>query len=367
MKTIFTNSLKGLGLIAATTGSMNLAFGQAFQITNRTYGNAANTPVQAEIDTLFDSLETAVNAELPSFDPDSYLKATANATVASGGGVDADYASPFSYALVGGGVGLAADFTATGGLSDLFQDGGFTSLEGAGAQGGIILGLNTGKFLNQKIGFIDLSRTKAFLSFFAFGYGLNDFDFDFKHFAVSGQYKLVPEKSMGLGVLKWGGVDLTGGLKYNKTTFTITQPGTQTQTASVASGVGQLSANFDGTATVGADVGIFSIPVEVSTSARVLYFLSFFAGMGADFAFGSSSSVSEVTGPISVTDSLGAFSGIGADAGLDLGSAAGPTAFGLRTFGGIQLELYALSVSVQINKSLFNESLGATVGAKLFF
>jgi hypothetical protein len=367
----------GLGIGTLVFSNLQVAKAGPFEISITDWGtipdDSANpNGVRAGFTELFQGLEDSVNSNeiLTNINPDTYLKAVANSTVTAGGGTDADYASPFSFGLIGANVGLAADLAPAAKLSDLFDKTRIkSSVEGVGAQAGILLGINGAHLLKTKIGFIDLSRAKGFLSFFAFGYDVGGFTTSFTHFAITGQYKLMQEKSLGFGLLKWGGVDLTGGLKYNKTSISLSSTLDPVATQSSIGGIGDVTATIRPTVTLGADVGVFSIPLEVSTYARVLYFLTFFGGAGMDFAFGSASSVSSAVGDIDLTTSV-SNSGVTlptAAATMDLGSSQKPSITSLRAFGGVQFELYALSITAQINKSITNKSFGATVGAKLFF
>jgi hypothetical protein len=351
---------------AAYTANVNSA---VLTFTDVNYGNIPADPPQfrAAIDDLLTTLADEINSRLPAFDPATFLSGSANATVNAGAGTSADYASPFSIGLVGGQVGLSSKFAPGGGVSSLMKNPpDLSKVQGIGAQAGVLLGLNTGTIIgSRKIGPIDLSRTKGFLSFFAFGLDLTNISFDVKHFAAMGQYKLIQEKSVGLGLVKWGGVDLTSGFIFNKMEFLYSKALKDLPSQSITTPI-EASANFEGTANLGASVTTFTIPIEVSTSGRLLYFLTPFAGLGVDLTFGSATNNSGLENQ-TLSISSNTFTGISATPEIDLGGDGSPSFFAMRAFGGLQFEFYALSVNVQVNKALNTGSLGFSAGAKLFF
>lgn len=359
-----------------------LAFGQ-FTITPTTYGDLASFPGASEaLDTIYDTLETQINSSLPQFDFSTLFKGVADGTATAGSGTDADYASGVDFGIIGVNVGAAAKFKDNFGLSDISSSG-ISAIQGGGVQAGLMLGA-TGKVLPQfKIGPFDSHRAKGYMSFFFFGRSFNDLDFggttadldvSVKHFAVAGQYKIVEERKLGAGVLKWGGVDLTGGLRYNsfKGTVTANIPTVALAQQTVASVLTVTPSFTNGEANLIANSSTFSIPMEASTWARVLYFLTLYTGFGLDINLGSTSGTGSATGDIQ-TNFTNTISNQpltnqpSATAAYNLGNNGSPYPVGLRNFTGIQIDMGVLAVYAQLNKAVVGGPLGATFGAKAFW
>ena len=343
-----------------------------FTITVESYGDVP-VPLRASLDSIYDLLETEVSGNLPSIDLSNILKGVADGTAAAGSGVDADYASPMRIALLGVNVGAAVKFKDNFGIGDLSS--GLSAIQGGGAQAGLLIGGSGKMFPQFKIGPFDSHRAKGYMSLFFFGRDLNIFDgtvgLDIAHFAVSGQYKIIEEKSMGRGVFKWGGVDLTGGLRYNSTTLSYTKSLPTIALTPSTFGTGTVTPGFaNGVVNLAFDTATFSVPMEASTSVRLLYFLTFFTGAGMDFHFGKTSGNATATGNINTE-----FSGISgitnqpvAKAAYNLNQApASPNVFDFRGFFGTQIEMGVFAVYAQAQKALVGGPIGATVGVKGFW
>jgi hypothetical protein len=82
------------------------------------------------------------------------------------------------------------------------------------------------------------------------------------------------------------------------------------------------------------------IPLEASTSVRLLYILSLIGGAGVDFMFSSSALAASVTGPVSATAS-GITSTVGSATVTGSESGKGNTV-GLRGFAGVAINLVPL-------------------------
>lgn len=331
---------------------------QLFQITNRNYGSVPDA-FKAEVDTLFDGMEDTINSGLPDADPTTYLSGIAGSSVISGLGVGTDFGSSFKMFMVSGSVGAGFDL---GGKSS--ASGGIQTIGGLGAQVGIGLGVAGSAF--GKGG--PITRFKFFGHYFKYSGSFEVANIGVSAFGLHAQYKLVPEKSFAMKALKWGGVDLTSGFRYMSMDFLLTQSFTisQDQTLTMP-GNPVVTAAYNGVAELGADVNIYSIPIQISSSARLLYLFNFYGGLGADISFGSAKGIAEAPGGVTVTDSSGSLGTITADAGLDLGANASPKALTFHSFGGVQLELGVLALYLQGNKSLSNDAIGFAAGLKGFW
>jgi hypothetical protein len=326
---------------------MTSAQAKLFKIINRT----------GDCNTLCDTLENEVNANLPDADQSNYLKGMANASVASQKGLGASYGNNLEYMEVGGTIALGADL-GDNSMSDLIGgDVDANQIRGVGVGAAVTIGLK-GDLFAKKIGFIDMSRASFYGYFLSLDAPDTDgLEGDTTSMGLHVQYKIIPGFGAGFGFFEWGGIDITTGIERSSMKLKFVEPITETVTE------GGVTATFNGTATVGADVSTTTIPIEVSTNVRLLYITSLFGGLGMDISSGEAKSIANLSGNINITGGSG---GTGT-ATLDLGSAEGPTTISTRAFFGLQLNLAIVNAFVLVNKGLTNDSLGLAVGARIGF
>ncbi|MEO5666445.1 MAG: hypothetical protein ABIR96_00150 [Bdellovibrionota bacterium] len=343
------NSFKVLGMAMALMMSAG-AEAQLFKITK---GTKPIGLTDAQWTQLVDDLQTQVNDQLPSVETGQYTKGMANATAMASTGTASVYGSSFKYGLIGGSVALGVDLGSGNKLSNFDAK----KVAGVGVQSAAIIGFSPGSVTSGQWGPIDPARLRIFLSFLKLDQTLNDADVAFTSMGLIGQYRLVGERSLGLSVLKWNGIDVSSGFRLakNKFSFTQTLPAfTQTQngiTATVAAAP----------ATLGADVNVYSVPVEASTSVRLLYVLNLFTGIGGDFNFGSSKAIANYDTNIAVSG------GGDATGSLELGGDTSPTPWNLRAFAGLGVEFAIGTLNVGIGKSLTAGAWSTSVGLNLFY
>ncbi len=316
-----------------------------FQIVNRT----------GTCQSACDFLENEVNDNLPDADASNYLKGMANSSVTSQKGLGASYGSNIEFIEVGFTGGLGADL-GDNSTSDLVKgDVDYDQIRGVGFGGAVSLGLK-GSLFGNKLGPLDMKRT----SFYGYFLDIDPPDLDdikgkTTSFGLHIQYKLIPQITLGPGLLSWGGVDVTTGLERASMRLNFVKGITESASS------GGASASFDGTATVGADVTTYTIPLEVSTNVSLLHVFTLFGGMGADLSFGKAESIANLTGNVTV-------SGGGTGEGnLDLGQEESPDVLSLRGFMGLQLNFTALNTFLLVNKGFTNDTLGLSLGIRLAF
>ena len=322
---------------------------QNFTITNRQYTVPGT---EAALNLLVDAMEDQVNADLANFEQTKFLTPMADATVLSHKGIGVDYATNPDIFMLGFAVSPAAnlgDYT----ISDLRNGNAYHNTEGGGqiplvglsAQMALRAGVNLGyfKFLPD-LGIIDLKKLTVYADFFSLDLastmtnlgmkpkGTEIKEAKFYNIGLHGQYPLLKGKS--LSVLKWGGASLTFGFEYTSSTFVLT---TSIPTGSQNDGTFELT--WDGTADLGSDIGLLSIPIEVSTNVRLFYVLSLFVGAGVDFNMGKASTIAEVTAPVTGTEVSSGLTAFNADANLDMSEEVWATPVDLRFFGGVQFNL----------------------------
>jgi len=346
-------------LTASTLATLFAAAAQAqtISITNRTYGTIATIPgAQSIIDTQLDTLQSEINKALPGWESNK----VANATALAGSGLGADYSDVFSWALLGGNVGVSAGSNI---FSFMKGDAKLDTLPAVGAQGNVLLGFNLGQLAKAKFGFFDMSKLKVYASFFSYSHNINFDDFGLdasvSHWSLKGQYKLF--SGVGPGLARWTGVDITSGLSQSKTTLKLST--SISQSVDVDGVPGVTSFSFTGKPVIDIDSSVFVIPVDVSTGVQLGYFLNLYAGLGLDFVFGSSKIPAADFGDIS--GSGAAASEITADVLLSETSGS-PTVANMRYFAGLGLDGKVIGTFVQFNGNVTGQ-LGGTVGVRAYW
>jgi hypothetical protein len=345
-----TSKIKFLGMALALFASAG-AEAQLFKITPGTKPSGPIT--QSQWEQLISELQTSVNENFPAVETGQYTKGMANSAAMASTGTASTYGASFKYGLVGGSVALGVDLGEGNKLSDFDAK----KVAGFAIQSAVVLGFTPGAVTSGQWGPIDPARLRVYLSFLSMDQTQDEADVSFTSMGLVGQYRLIEERSLGLSVLKWNGVDVSSGFRIAKNKFSFTQ--TLPSFAQTSTGVTATVAAAP--ATIGADVNVFSVPVEVSTSVRLLYILNFFGGLGGDFNFGSSKAISDYSTTINVSPD-GTATGE-----LDLGGNTSPTPWNLRAFGGLGLEFAIGQLNLGIGKSLTAGAWSANLGLNLFY
>jgi hypothetical protein len=349
--------------------AVNLAFGAGvFRIVNRTYGSLSDPTVTSQIDTAFNEMESLVNAQLTQFDAETYLEGTANTTALASAGGTHDLANRFRYFYFSVGGGLAADL---GGKSpqEFFKDSSnMSSFKGLSGNMSLTIGAPGNVLRLPKMGWFQPENFKIYMSYSQFSRKIESTDFDFLSYGLMGQYHFFGHHSLALGALKWHGVDVTTGFKYNKIKVLFSQSFSQALSQPLdydALGDPTLDMTFANTALLGATANITTVPLEASTSVGLLYCLDAYVGLGTDFNFGSASSVISAPGSVTATESTNTLGVMSGDIEFDLGQKASAQALSSRYLMGFALDFRVLSLNLQYNHNMSNraESLHLSVGA----
>lgn len=318
------------------------AFAGPFQITNRVYGTSDATII-AQIDTLFDKVENDVNSDLPDADQKTYLRGISNANVLSGKGSGTDYANDIKFGIFKYSWGAGADIGDADASSVLNGEINAKQLRGAAFQVGIMLGIDLGAFQGGSIGPINTQDLDLFFNFNSTDLSnmADSFTGKLSSLGFHGRYKLMPGKEISpFGSLDWGGLYFTTGFEKHSMLLKLNLDINTTQTVA---GLG--TATLSGTATAGADVSTYSIPLEISTYMQWIYFFTTSLGAGLDLNFGEAKSIAQATTTLSTT----AATSPSADGNINMGTADGPSSVWFRWFVGQQINLYIFKVNVQVD------------------
>ena len=288
----------------------------------------------------------------------------ANAVAISTAGTGSDYANLFDIFVIG--------FHPLAIGADIDMD----NIDNADSAGvalspSMVLGLNLDLLPFDRL---EMKNLDLFLSYFS---QKNDKMIDeegttvggeISNFAAHLRYRWVAEKSMAAGLFKWNGVQLHTGYRFAKNKLSMAYDlGNIDPISSDPDGAGPATTVNLGVSnaitTASIESSSHTIPVEISTSARVLYLFTFFVGGGFDYNISSKSEIDVNASGTITSDQTGGDSVSGtilANQGADGEGAA--TNF--RSFFGLQANLLNLKLSATVNKSMSNDTLAANVGVK---
>lgn len=342
---------------------------QIFNLEVKDYGFDTNLfpTLKASIDEEIAVIEADINEGLPSTTPDRLMQGTADSSVMAGKGIGTDYASNMSVFLIGAAVGVGADLK-----KDEKTDG---DLSGANAASGLIMGFNLGFMDTETIFGMDTDRLNLYFNFMSYGHkaDLNDSkdekssaSLDMTSGGVHFRYDAV--KGAGSKLLGWGGIKFHFGYEYNKTNLKFKSVINKEVEDD------DLSGTVKGSPEAEIDTMTHSFPIAFSTDIQILYILSLYTGLGADYNIGQS----KAKGTLNGEDSE-----ISCDSGVDCTTAGNPTItvqpqanidgksnvtpFIFRGFAGVQINLPWTRIFAQVDKAFGNDLIGATAGVRFAF
>jgi hypothetical protein len=306
-------------------------------------------------------LENKINSEFKVPDMSNFLKAMSNAQAIANKGQGVSYATEHSLFVLGGSAGLGA----SGSLSDATKSSGGLPQVGMGVVASGMVGFSFAQMPVPQLGFIDLKRLTLFANYFSYSNDslVDSLTIKTSSFGLHLQYKLVEGKRLPLGLFSWGGLALTTGFESSNNTLNY-KIGTSISTdVSVSGSNHQLTWTPDASSALSLESSAFTIPIEISTSVRLLYVLSLFGGLGVDINTGKTSIKANMTGTISSSGPFVNNSNVG-NAALNITEEQGPNVGQLRFFVGPQLNLVPLKNTNLLSVyAQFNASTGGNYGA----
>lgn len=364
-KLVFALIALSLGLYTSNSSA------QIFQIKVTDYGDGAgNAAFESFVNAEIQKIENQINEDLPSAQPDRLMEGMANSAVLAGKGLGADYASGMKVFLIGAGAGVGADLA-----KDKNTD---SELSGVGVAPGMVVGMNLGWMDSKYILGMDTDRLNLFLNFMTIGkknLELNDkpgeesfADIDSTALGFRLRYDWI--KGKGSKLLGWGGVKFHFGYEYSKTNITFRSNINKTVNET-SSGGEVLSGTFTGSPEATIKTAVHSIPIELSTDVQLLYILSLYGGIGADYSFGEAKGDGTINGgstPISCTGGAcgpGTNVTVKPEANIDATGKVNPMMF--RGFAGVQVNLPFMRIYVQGNKPFGSELVGVNAGVRFVY
>ena len=287
--------------------------------------NTGNTTVDA-------ALRTEIDKQFQVPTMTDFLERMSNAQAITNKGLGVSYASDHTLFVVGGGLGVGLSSPS---LTSIETNGGLPPV-GLGVQGSVMAGLSLAKFHLPALGPVDPKRITLFVNYFGYSNEtlVSSLAIKTNTFGLHAQYKVVEGKNIGgLGLLNWGGVAFTTGLDVSSNSLTYKVGQSITATSSGQTYTWTPNSN----STLVLEANSFTIPLEVSTSIRLAYILSLFAGAGVDLNFGKSTIAANLNGPVTGAGVTGT-----ASASLIGGESQNPSFGHVRVFAGPQLNLVPL-------------------------
>lgn len=348
---------------------------QIFRLKVTSYGSASGSSpaqvlVREYIDSQIKTIEADINKDLPGGETDRLMKGMANSSVAAGKGIGTDYASHMDVLLVGAGVGAGVDLEKNKDSK--------TDISGAGIASGAIIGFNLGFMDAKRFLGMETDRLNFYMNFMSLD---KNFEISEKNAdkssvdvgatSIGAHFRYDWIKGNGGKLFGWGGVKFNFGYEYNKNTITFNSTINETVNASGGPTGEVLSGSITGSPKATIESMTHSIPIALSTDVRLLYFLTLYTGLGADFNFGEAKgkgSIDAQPSTISCTGGVcGGSTSIGVQPTANIDGKGKVDAFTARGFLGVQFNLPLIRIFVQADKVLGNDVVGATAGLRLVY
>lgn len=228
------------------------------------------------------------------------------------------------------------------------------------------IGINTSKFLLEnlylglRIGYMRLGDNI-----------LEGFSFSNLTMGLLANYQILPSMKLAGGLVQWRGVNLGSGFIYQGTTIgfnfkmdTISQP---IGTVVIPNyGIFNPELSLDPELALDMKIGTFTIPLEATTSVKLLYFLNFAFGLGADIGFGKSDLRIGIGSPINV-NGLENVSEVQQEPGnvsVNAGGNIAPSIFNLKIMTGIGFSMGPVILDIPLTWYVMNKgfNVGVTLG-----
>ncbi|HUQ06017.1 MAG TPA: hypothetical protein VM261_26120 [Kofleriaceae bacterium] len=326
-----------LGLLAGSLASLLvLAPSDAradgdVSITLNADGQMLATQLGIDVAELERRIETQIADAYDTANVEGFLRSFANATSFASRGVGVDYAPLFRGVELGVTANIAA---AVDGLEE-----GDDPVGGVAPNFSIMGGLNLARWNHPEI--------VIYGNGFHRNGTLDELSGSITNVGVHGQYHLFyPSKDASTLILLWTGLHLTAGVEMSRWKFAVDDDLTRDTTVDGDNGA---STTITTTATGRFDLSATSttLPIEVTTSARILYFAGVYFGGGLDLQIGKASAAATLDGVMQGTDpSDGSIVNMGT-AVITANGEESPSPIAYHLLAGVELNLWKLKAFVQ--------------------
>lgn len=289
-------------------------------------------------------------------DVGAFLKDFQNTQAFSSKGLGVDYASEATLAE----VGATLSFATNASKSYNKPSGSYTDpmpLSSGGLNFSLMGGLG--------LGLIGLDPVMIFGNWFKGSASIGQLDGSYDNWGVHGQIRLLgPSRKVSATsfLVRWGGIAITSGADYSRMTLNARKDLQSTFTLPAYSlGVpqGSVSIQNQGTLTFSLQQTTWTVPLEITTSLRLLSLVTIYGGFGLDFQLGGGSD-------LDINMTSGNLTGkVGTTTVSDLGTAAimvkqhaSPSTARFREILGVQVGIFdVLRLFVQVNNTPSSPSL----------
>ena len=211
----------------------------------------------------------------------SFLRDFQNAQSFSSKGLGVDYASEATLVEAGATFSVASNvdkaYKPTGSYTD-------PPISGGGANFSLMAGLG--------LGLIGLDPVMIFGNWFKGSASLGQLGGNYQNWGMHGQLRLLgPSRSMSATkvLVRWGGIAITSGVDYAHIELSST-PKAISSTVDVAPGA-PVTVTSTGNLSFTLDQTTYSVPLEVTTSLRLLSLITVYGGLGLDWQLGGGSNM----------------------------------------------------------------------------
>ncbi len=276
---------------------------------------------------------------------DGFLRSFANATSFASRGTGVDYAPLFHDAELGFTANLAA---AVEGLEE-----GEDPAAGIAPNLSLMAGLNLSRWGHDELSF--------FVNGMHRGASLDVLSGSITNVGVHAQYHLFyPREGASSLLVLWSGLHLTAGVEYSRWSFSLDKTLERDVEVDGATSSTTITASATGDFTL--DATSLTVPIELTTSARIAYFAGIYAGVGVDLQLGKAKAAATLAGDMVGTDPVtGGDIGVGT-AQVTLSGEQGPSAVAYHVLLGAEANVWRLKVFAQATLVPFD---GASVGLGL--
>ena len=194
-----------------------------------------------------------------------------------------------------------------------------------------------------------------------------DWSFKMTTFGIGFNYQLVDRGGDRFRLFKWTGLSVSTGFLYNKNKINFNYELDEYTSDNTTSGIPgyELSLIFTPDTNFGLDVKTYTIPIEISTSVRLLWLFNFTLGAGIDMAFGTSKIIAAAKTEVYLRNNSGTSVNYRYEKGtaiIDGTTSDKPNLLNPKILGGLGLCLGPIPIDVRATYYLGRNGLAVNVG-----
>jgi hypothetical protein len=312
---------------------------------------------QAQLQTF---LTDKLNSAFQMVDAVGFVRRFGDAQSFTSKGMGVDYASEATYLEFGGSVSFALGMDRTY-QPDKTQ--GFP-IQGVGFNASLMGGMSFG-FLGIPLMVFGNWMQVPSTSYGAMSGTLNNW-------GVHAQVRLLGpsrDNSALKMLVRWGGIAITSGVDYSHMSLGLSKPFKSTFNIPNTTGMNVAVAGEAAGATFTVDMTTKSIPLEITTSLRLLTLLTVYGGMGIDWQLGGGSSMELNMTGLSLSGQINNVSNTNlGTADVSASAKASPSSAKMRGILGAQINLAIVRLFAQVNVANTNPTMASlAVGARIAY